>query len=117
MKITISDESIAVDGWLRNKFRASAEEVTEVRVMADNAVPKGLWNRLKLGLGRTQPEIKARAIMLWAGDKTITLDVYHDDQFARAVDWLTRHGWDIESATLGAIKTPLVRVTARKRRG
>jgi len=116
MKITISDETITVDGWLRKHFRAKAQEITDVRVMADKAVPKGPWHRLKLGLGQTQPEIKLRAVVVLAGDQAITLDVYHDDKFELAVDWLSRHGWDLESAISNAIRTPLVRVSVEKRR-
>ena len=115
MKITISDETITVDGWLGTKFRAEAQEITDVRLMADRAVPRGFWNRLKLALGRTPSQMKLRAVMIWVGDRAITLDVYHDSQFDSAVSWLKEHGWDVESGIASAIKTPLVRVSVGKR--
>jgi len=114
MKITTSDEAIAVDSWLGNKFQAKAVEITDVRLMADKAVPDSFVGRLGLALGRAQPEMKLRALMVWAGDRAVTLDAYHDKQFDLAVSWLKRHGWDIESATASAIETPFVRVTVSK---
>ena len=115
MRITTSDETIAVDSWLRNKFRAKAAEITGVRLMADKAVPADFWGRLRLALRRIQPEVKLRAIIVWAGDRAITLDAYHDKHFDSAVDWLKRHGWDIESGILSAVETPFERVTVSKR--
>jgi hypothetical protein len=117
MKVTISNEAIAVRSWLRNKFQAMAEEITDVRVMADNVVPKGVWDRLKLGLGRARPEINLRAVIVWAGDKGVSLDVYHDQNFDSAVDWLKEHGWDINAAVASAIKTPYVRVVVSRAHG
>jgi hypothetical protein len=111
MKIILSGETIKVEGWLRTRFSASAQEITDVRVMADEAVPKGAWNRMKLSLGRTPPEVKLRAVMVFAGDQAVTLDAYYDDSFESAVDWLSQHGWNVESAILNAIRTPLVRVS------
>jgi len=114
MKITTSDESITVDSWLGKKFQANAAEITDVRVMADKAVPDSFLARLALALGRTQPEMKLRALIVWAGDRAITLDAYYDGKFDSAVRWLKSHGWDIESATVRAINTPFVRVTVTK---
>jgi hypothetical protein len=114
MKIATSDEAIAVDSWLGNKFQAEAAEITDVRLMADKAVPDSFVGRLSLALGRAQPEMKLRALMIWAGDRAVTLDAYHDKQFDLAVNWLKRHGWDVDSATVRAIETPMVRVTVSK---
>ena len=66
-------------------------------------------------MGLTKPEMKLRAVMIWAGDREITIDAYHDDQFGPAVDWLERHGWNIDLAVRRAIDTPLVRVTVDRR--
>ena len=115
MKITTSDEAIAVDSWLGSKFQAKAPEITGVRLMADRAVPASILGRLRLAFGRVQPEMKLRAVMVWAGDRAITLDAYHDEHFDSAVSWLKQHGWDIESGVLSALKTPLVRVDVGKR--
>jgi hypothetical protein len=116
MKITASDETITVDGWLRNKFQARAREITDVRVMADKAVPAGYWDRLKRALGRARPEMTLRAVIVWAGDRAITLDACHDKGFDSAVAWLKRQGWDIESGVANAIKTPFVRVPVNRHR-
>jgi hypothetical protein len=116
MKIAISNETITVYGWLRRPFRAEAQEVTDVRVIADRAVPNDLWSRLKLSFGGMKSENKLRAIVVVAGDRAVTLDVYHDNQFEAAVRWLSRHGWDLESAISEAIRTPLVRVPVDKHR-
>ena len=115
MKIKVSDETIVVDGMLRNKFRADAAEITDVRLMADKAVPRGFWGRLRLALGQIQPAVRLRAVTVRAGDRAITLDVYHDEQFESAISWLVRHGWDMESGTETAIKTPFVRVSVERR--
>ena len=89
-------------------------EITDVRLMAGKAVPDSFLGRLMLALGRAQPEMKLRALIVWAGDRAVTLDANHDKPFDSAVSWLKRHGWDIESATASAIKTPFVRVTVSK---
>ncbi len=67
MKITTSDERIAVDDWSRKRFEASAQEITQIRVMADKAVPRGAWNRLRLALGANQArdEIARRYDLGW----------------------------------------------------
>ena len=114
MKITTSDDTIAVNSWLGIMFEAKAVEITDVRLMADKSVPDSFLGRLGLALGRARPEMKLRALMVWAGDRAVTLDAYHDKQFDSAVNWLKRHGWDIEAATASAIETPFVRVTVNR---
>ncbi len=114
MKIVTSDEIISVENVRENKFRAAAPEITEVRVMADKAVPKTLRGRFSHYFGSSAPEIKLRAIMVWAGDRSVTLDAYHDEQFNEAIEWFSRHGWDMQRAVASAVLTPLVRVTVNR---
>jgi hypothetical protein len=114
MKIVTSDGSISVESLRESKFRATVSDITEVRVMADKAVPKTLRGRFSHFFGSSAPEMKLRAIMIWAGDRSVTLDAYHDEQFDEAVEWFNRHGWDMQQAVASAVLTPLVRVTVNR---
>ncbi len=115
MKISITNESISVGSDREPKFRATVRDITEVRVMADKAVPKTLIGRFKHYVGGATPEIKLRSIMIWAGEKAVTLDAYYDEPFEAAFEWFSRHGWNMQSAVANAVKTPLVRVTVERR--
>lgn len=110
MKISLTDEGILVGNWRGEKFRAKPHEITEVRVMADSAVPKDMVARLKHYLRGKASGHKLRAIIVLAGENAVTLDDYYDDGFERAVEWFGRNGWDMQTAIATAEKVPLVRV-------
>ncbi|MFN7184178.1 MAG: hypothetical protein ACK4MZ_08355 [Thermomonas haemolytica] len=114
MKISLTDEGILVGNWRGEKFRAKPHEITEVRVMADKAIPESMSARLKHYLGGVASKNKLRAIIVWAGENAVTLDGYYDDGFERAVEWLDRNGWDMQTAVTTAERTPLVRVTVNR---
>ncbi len=116
MKITTENNSISVRGWLKLKFYAEAAAIADVRVWTEaGRFPKGIVNRLKIGLGVTAPEIKLRAVIIWADGQGVTLDAYYDEGLDAAVSWLEQHGWEMEAAILSALKTPLIRVPVKKR--
>jgi hypothetical protein len=114
MKIVTSDEIISVESARENKFRATVAEITEVRVMADKAIPKTLRARFSHYFRGSTSEIGLRAIIVWAGDRSVTLDAYYDERFDAAVEWFSRHGWDMQRAVTIAVLTPLVRVNVQR---
>lgn len=115
MKIILTNESIVADRWYGSRFSAKPQEITEVRVMADEATPKNIWDRLKRSFGGAKLGNTPRAIIIWAGEKAVSLDAYYDDGFDAAVEWFSRNGWDMKAAIESAIRTPLVRVIANRR--
>ena len=115
MKITFPKDVILVANWRGEKFRTSSKEITEVSVMADRYVPKRFWDRLLRGSSSAAVEQALRAIVLWSGDKSITLDNYYDSGLNEAVEWLSRHGWDMSAATARAKVAPLQRVVVNRK--
>jgi hypothetical protein len=81
-----------------------------LRVLADRAWPSGVLQRLKFDLTKTMPCVHLRAIVIFVGERAVTLDTYHDGPLDVVIDWLQANGWDLNLAISDAVRSPLVRV-------
>jgi hypothetical protein len=111
VKCFVRGDVLIVRGVFRTRFRASSSDLTEAKVMTEHDYYGPFaWLRGRL-FGN---KVRLRFVMLRTGDNEISLDVKRDSGTSDAIRWLKDADWDIDSAVQEAMRTPLVRATARK---
>jgi hypothetical protein len=114
VKIAIENDRLVVRKGRRVKFSASADEVTELRFLAEHTYygPKLIVMLVEWLKGY---KLFLRAAIVWTADKGITLDSYKDKGLDDALVWFDAMGWDVSEGKKKAFEAPLVRQTVPRK--